>query len=152
MVSLFNVRVYGILIENGKILVSDEIHSGRLITKFPGGGLQFGEGTIDCLKREFREELDISIEIESHFYTVDFFQPSAFDPTQQIVSIYYKIVSNEAVLINTEENKIIPQNLQQSNQWFRWLKIRDLNEDEFTFPIDKQVSKLIFDLFQNRNN
>jgi len=152
MVSLFNVRVYGILIENGKILVSDEIHSGRLITKFPGGGLQFGEGTIDCLKREFREELDISIEIESHFYTVDFFQPSAFDPTQQIVSIYYKIVSNETVLINTEENKIIPQNLQQSNQWFRWLKIRDLNEDEFTFPIDKQVSKLIFDLFQNRNN
>jgi 8-oxo-dGTP diphosphatase len=68
-----NVRVYGILIHENKLLVSDEYIKGMKITKLPGGGLEFGEGTHDCLKREFKEELDLDVEIESHFYTTDFF-------------------------------------------------------------------------------
>ena len=53
----FNLRVYGILInEQNQLLVSDEYIRGMKITKFPGGGLEFGEGTRDCLKREFLEE------------------------------------------------------------------------------------------------
>jgi hypothetical protein len=32
---IFNVRVYGILIEDEAVLVSDEIHFDRMITKFP---------------------------------------------------------------------------------------------------------------------
>ena len=53
----FIIRVYGIYIDPDKgILVSDELVNGKYITKFPGGGLEFGEGTIDCLKREMVEE------------------------------------------------------------------------------------------------
>ena len=49
---MFNLRVYGILLgENKKVLVSDEFIRGNYYTKFPGGGLEFGEGTRDCLKR-----------------------------------------------------------------------------------------------------
>jgi 8-oxo-dGTP pyrophosphatase MutT (NUDIX family) len=59
---MFNIRVYGILVnEEKKVLVSDELIRGSYITKFPGGGLEFGEGTRDCLQREFMEEMNIFI-------------------------------------------------------------------------------------------
>jgi len=63
----FNVRVYGILInEKKQVLVSDEFIRGNYYTKFPGGGLEFGEGTRDCLKREFKEEMDLDVEVTDH--------------------------------------------------------------------------------------
>ena len=86
----FNIRVYGILINDKKqVLVADEYVRGGLYTKFPGGGLEFGEGTRDCLKRELKEELGIEAAIGDHVYTTDYFQMSAFRPDDQIISIYY---------------------------------------------------------------
>ena len=87
---MFNLRVYGIYInEQHQILVSDEYIRGQYFTKFPGGGVELGEGTRDCLKREFREEMNLKIEVEEHIYTTDFFQPSVFKNGDQIISIYY---------------------------------------------------------------
>src|SRR6218665_3039742 len=87
---VFNIRVYGILInEQRQVLVSDEYIRGGYYTKFPGGGLEFGEGTRDCLKREFKEEMDLEVEIGDHIYTTDFYQMSAFNPAHQIIAIYY---------------------------------------------------------------
>ncbi len=64
----FNIRVYGLLFnDQGDILVSDEERFGNRFTKFPGGGLEFGEGLSDCLKREFIEELNQNIEVINHF-------------------------------------------------------------------------------------
>ena len=87
--ALFNVRVYGILIDDqNRLLVSDEFIRGNYITKLPGGGLEIGEGTRDCLVREFMEEASLVINVGNHFYTTDFFQISAFNHTDQIISIY----------------------------------------------------------------
>ncbi|MBK9515443.1 MAG: NUDIX domain-containing protein [Flavobacteriales bacterium] len=55
----FTIRVYGLLLHAGHVLVSDELIKGRRITKFPGGGLEYGEGLKDCLIREIREEIGI---------------------------------------------------------------------------------------------
>ena len=53
----FNVRVYGLLFnEDNHILISDEEEYGFQFSKFPGGGLEYGEGLIDALKRDFIEE------------------------------------------------------------------------------------------------
>ena len=140
---IFNVRIYGILIEKGHLLVSDEIHVGRMITKFPGGGLQFGEGTVDGLKREFMEELNLEVKILNHFYTADFFQPSAFDATQQVIGIYYLIESKLAGTITVEENKFTFANENNGAQSFRWVDLNKLFPDEFTFPIDQNVAKML---------
>ena len=60
----FNIRVYGLLInEQKQVLVSDELIRGSYITKFPGGGLEFGEGTRNCLQREFMLKL-VTISIQ----------------------------------------------------------------------------------------
>ena len=92
MLKKFNIRVYGLLIENGKLFVADEIVlGGRRVTKFPGGGLELGEGTVQCVEREFLEETGFSVKVTEHFYTTDFFQQSAFNPDDQIISIYYKV-------------------------------------------------------------
>ena len=147
MLPIFNVRIYGILIENDAVLVSDEIHHGQHITKFPGGGLQFGEGTIECVKREFKEELDLDIEIIRHFYTVDFFQLSAFDNKQQVIGIYYLVSNNTTHTINIVEERFKFKNNDHGQQVFRWIKMENLSSEKFTFPIDKHVANMIKENF-----
>src|SRR4026208_1617416 len=95
---MFNIRVYGILINSEKqVLVSDEFIRGNYYTKFPGGGLELGEGTRDCLKREFIEEMNLDVEVGDHLYTTDYYQQSAFNPAHQIISIYYFVKALEPI-------------------------------------------------------
>ena len=98
--TMFTIRVYGILInENKQVLVSDEFIRGNYYTKFPGGGLELGEGTRDCLKREFKEEMNLDVQVEDHIYTTDYFQMSAFNPDDQIISIYYFVKRLKPLLL-----------------------------------------------------
>ncbi|MEO6904562.1 MAG: NUDIX domain-containing protein [Bacteroidia bacterium] len=140
----FNVRVYGILINDQKqVLVSDELIKKQNITKFPGGGLEFGEGTIDCLKREFMEELNLKIEVITHFYTTDFFQRSAFHPDHQIISIYYLVKSDQIGTIKTMKNAFDFIQWSNDEQLVRWINLDSITENEFTLPIDKIVAAML---------
>ena len=138
-----NVRVYGILIEDGNVLVSDEYIKGNNITKFPGGGLEYGEGIKECLMREFKEELNLNIEIISHFYTTDFFVNSAFSNQSQIISIYY-LVKPLSKLDFTISTKIFDfKEVKEGAQSMRWIDINKISENDFTFIIDKNVADLL---------
>jgi ADP-ribose pyrophosphatase YjhB (NUDIX family) len=143
----FNIRVYGILIDEGNILVTDEFRLGIFMTKFPGGGLTYGEGLKDCLKREFMEELNLEIEIVSHYYTTDFFVASDLLPVEsQLINIYYLVEAKKPFPFMTTTKKFDFPEMVDGAQCFRWISIRDLNENVFTFPIDKfLVYKLIKD-------
>lgn len=141
--SIFNIRVYALLInERNEVLITDEFRFGKEMTKFPGGGLNWGEGTIDCLKRECREEMGCDIEVLKHFYTTDFFQPAAFYENQQLISIYY-IVKNTTPLSVSISNKKNDFEKKEGAQSFRWISVSELSIEEFTFPIDKKVSLLL---------
>ena len=96
---MFTIRVYGILINEAKqVLVSDEYIRGGYYTKFPGGGLELGEGTRDCLQREFIEEMNLKVAVGDHIYTTDIYQRSAFNNAHQIVAIYYLVQALEPIL------------------------------------------------------
>ena len=136
---MFNIRVYGILVNNNKILLVEENVRDNRILKFPGGGLEIGEGTIDCLRREFREELGMEIKNIKHFYTTDFFVQSFLDPTQQVVSIYY--------LCEMDEQEI--DYMLDITMEFKWVEIQDVNEEMFLLPIDKVVA---IKIMQELNN
>lgn len=140
---VFNVRVYGLLLYEGRVLVSDELIKGRQITKFPGGGLEFGEGTIECVIREFKEELNLKIEVVDHFYTTDFFVASAFNPNNQVISIYYHVRALEPIKAKISESEFDFDELKEGAQSFRWLRVDELHENNFTFAIDKKVSSLL---------
>jgi len=135
----FNIRIYGLFTVDGSILVTDEFRLGIFMTKFPGGALEFGEGTIDCLKREFREELNTEIRDTAHFYTTDFYQPTTLLPgDMQLFNVYYNVTIDRPFHFKTTEVKNdIPAI--DGAQSFRWLKIAGLKEEDFTFPIDKFI-------------
>jgi 8-oxo-dGTP diphosphatase len=139
----FNVRVYGILIENNNLLVSDEYLHGKEITKFPGGGLEYGEGTLDCLLREFKEEMDLAVEIIGHFYTTDFFVNSAFSQKSQVISIYYHVRALESFKFPTTHRKFDFVEKKEGAQSLRWVSLSQLSENDFTFVIDKKVTILL---------
>lgn len=139
--SYFNVRVYGLLInDQNEILISDEQQEGRYFSKFPGGGLEFGEGLIDALKREFIEECATEIEVLNHFYTTDFYEKSSFNDSQ-ILSIYYFVKAIGALNL---EFKTKPFDFQEGfAQSFRWVKLDALTEDDVTFKTDKTVVRML---------
>lgn len=146
---LFNVRVYGILLDEQKrILVSDEFIRGNYITKFPGGGLEFGEGTRDCLKREFMEETGLEVLVGDHLYTTDFFQISAFNNKDQIISIYYFVDPISPITLATKETPFdfSPEQTANPNgesEVFRWIAWEQLDANALTLPIDKVVAQLL---------
>ena len=139
----FNVRVYGALIHEGHLLVSDEDIDGWKITKLPGGGLEFGEGTRQCLRREFMEEANLEIEIGEHLYTTDFFQPSAFNAKIQVLSIYYYVKSKELDKLKLASRPFQFDHNHQNAQAFRLISLEKLSEQDFSLPIDKQVARML---------
>jgi 8-oxo-dGTP diphosphatase len=153
MKSMFNIRVYGILInEKQQVLVSDEFIRGVYITKFPGGGLEFGEGTRECLAREFMEEMHLKIKVTDHIYTTDFYQQSAFNAAHQIISIYYFAEALEPIAapLRSKPFDFDAQQLKMydetgETETFRFIDWEDFSEEIVSLPIDKIVAKLIKD-------
>lgn len=149
--SIFTIRVYGLLVnEKKQVLVSDEYIRGNYYTKFPGGGLEFGEGTRDCLKREFKEEMDLEVEVGEHLYTTDFYQMSAFNPSHQIVSIYYQVKALEEIKVplrdkvfDFDERQLAVYSEKGETETFRLVEWDDFSADSVTLPIDKVVAALI---------
>lgn len=138
----FIVRVYGIVLnEQNEVLLTDEFQSGMKMTKFPGGGLQYGEGTTECLQREFREECN-GQELKNirHFYTTDFFQEALFFENHQLISIYYLADLQAPLRFTVSQKPFDFKKIENGNQSFRWVKLKDLKTDDLSFPIDKFVA------------
>ncbi len=136
------IRVYGLLInEKAEVLLSDEFRFNTLMTKFPGGGMEFGEGPEECLLRESIEEFGQSVKIISHFYTTGFFQKAMFYDNHQLISIYYKIRTAGEITFPVSDKPFDFSQEKEGAQSFRWKKIDELKEDHLSFPIDKYVAK-----------
>ena len=148
---MFTIRVYGILInEKKQVLLSDEFIRGEYYTKFPGGGLELGEGTRDCLKREFKEEMNLEVQIEDHIYTTDYFQMSAFNPNDQIISIYYFVKALEPITapLRSKEFDFDKEQMdiyKEKNEieTFRFDDWNNFSAGSVTLPIDKIVAALL---------
>jgi 8-oxo-dGTP diphosphatase len=137
----FTIRVYGLILnERKEILITDEFQLDTKMTKFPGGGLEFGEGTINCLQREFIEEcMGQKITNIHHFYTTDFFQKALFYTNHQLISIYYLAELESPIKFNISINPFDFEKIENGNQSFRWVDLSSLNTNNLTFPIDRIV-------------
>ena len=128
MIDKINIRVYALCIKDNKILALHEEYAGDFLIKLPGGGLEFGESTIECLKREFQEELNVDIHVTEHFYTQDDFLVSRFRDNEQLITIYYL-----AEILNEEDLLILDPCIEKT-EWFALD-----GENPFQLPIDKRV-------------
>ncbi|MFT4094386.1 MAG: NUDIX hydrolase [Niabella sp.] len=144
MITSINLRVYGVLVNDKKqVLVSDEriYHNNLEVTKFPGGGLEPGEGTIDCIIRECREEIGIDVDVTDHLYTTDFFQRSAFNDAHQLISVYYLIAPREPLHIHVNNGAAVyPTNV---SEIFRFIDWNYFSEEVMTLPIDKIAARML---------
>ena len=140
----FTIRVYALIVNDQKeVLVTDEFQLDMKMTKFPGGGMNFGEGTIDCLRRELLEECEQEIEGIEHFYTTDFYQKALFWEDHQLISIYYLARIKEPIKLSISGVPFDFPEMKNGHQSFRWISAEKLIPDEFTFPIDKHVAHLL---------
>ena len=139
--NIFNVRVYALIIKGDSILISKELIRGKEVLKFPGGGLEYGEGLIEGLQRESMEEMNQTLKNINHFYTTDFFQKCQFDEKNQLISIYYS-AELSSKLYNKLKKPVKDQPV------FIWRKINEFKDEELELPIDKHVFK-IFKKSQN---
>lgn len=137
MIDKINVRVYACAVKDDKVLTLFEEYAGEQLVKFPGGGLEFGEGLIDCLHREFDEELNVKIEVLEHLYTQEDFLVSKFRDNEQLLTIYY------LVKILKEEDFLIMDPCIEKTEWI------DINskENPFKLPIDKIVFEKLKEKF-----
>jgi 8-oxo-dGTP pyrophosphatase MutT (NUDIX family) len=150
-----NLRVYGIFLNDTKdLLVSDEYIRGAYFTKFPGGGLEYGEGTRDCLRREFMEEMNLKVEVGEHLYTTDYFQLSGFHADHQIISIYYFVKPLEEISVplrdrpfHFDEAQMEIYNVHEEIETFRFIPWNSVSEDCVSLPIDKRVVRLLKERF-----
>lgn len=127
MIDKINVRVYATAVKDRKVLVLYEEYAGEHLMKLPGGGLEFGEGLLDCLKREFEEELNVRINIKSHLYTQEEFLVSRFRENEQLLTVYYEVEIED-------ENEFLI--LDPCIEKTEWIPI-DISENPFQLPIDR---------------
>jgi 8-oxo-dGTP diphosphatase len=148
---MFSIRVYGILINEARqVLVSDEYIRGNYFTKFPGGGLEIGEGTRDCLEREFFEEMNLKVKVGSHIYTTDIYQQSAFNPAHQIISIYYFAHALEKITVplrekpfDFDEGQLTVYKEKKQIETFRFIDWNNFSADTVTLPLDKIAAGIV---------
>jgi 8-oxo-dGTP diphosphatase len=129
--------------ELNQVLLVHERMPTMEFTKFPGGGLEFGEGTKDCLIREFKEETGLDVEVIKHLYTTDFFQQSAFRKSDQLIAVYYLLKPLSDCSQLPQDEIIIDIDGRKEYLRFFWVDFKDLSPDLVTFPIDKLlISKI----------
>jgi 8-oxo-dGTP pyrophosphatase MutT (NUDIX family) len=139
----FNVRVYFFLMAGGapgalfgdRVLLSDEIIAGRRYTKWPGGGLEFGEGPEDCARREAVEELGQPINLGPLVHATGEFVRSAWRPDEQVLCHYYlaRLEAEAAFRIAAAPFEFEAGAVQS----FRWVDLDDLDEGDLSFATDR---------------
>ncbi len=146
-VTRFNIRVYILLLDerNNSVLLSDEIVDSEYITKFPGGGLEKGEGILDCLHREAMEELGQDVELIRQFHTSETFQASRYSPEDQIICVYYtcRLPCNSEgrrlPAFRVANRKFDFVEIRDRAESFRWQALSDLQVDDLSLPLDRQI-------------
>jgi 8-oxo-dGTP pyrophosphatase MutT (NUDIX family) len=140
---LFNIRVYALIVQRDSLLITEEKHGHLFLTKFPGGGLQFGESIPDALKRELIEELNVEVSDTKLFHVTESFVTSFLNKNQQVVGVYY-LVNLKEELTNQylEDNKL---ELENGFVEFKWKSFDELHPEKFSSMIDQEVFKKLMD-------
>lgn len=132
MIDKINVRVYATIVKDRKVMALREEYVGEQLLKFPGGGLELGEGVLECLQRELEEELNLKTTNIVHLYTQEDFIASKFRDHEQLLSIYYQV---EMV----DENNLLI--MDPCIEKIEWISLDD--ENPFPLPVDQTAFEVL---------
>ena len=141
----FVIRVYGFIInDDNEILIADEFHYDTFMRKFPGGGLEHGEGIVACLRRELKEELGFDLAVMDQVYITPSFVTSAFNKSAQVIGVYYRVIPIVEMLPLYRENRLPPTENGMEN--FKWISIDALSKSDFTFTTDQDAFEYLLSI------
>lgn len=86
----FSCRIYGVLREGGRVLLTRSRYKDTTFVNFPGGAVEIGEAPAEALRREFREETGLEIDARRVLYASEAAHLSTAAPIQ-IVSLYWLV-------------------------------------------------------------
>ena len=116
----------------------------------PKGEFDEKEEPFIAAKREFKEEMDLVVEVGAHLYTTDFFQMSAFNSSHQIISIYYAAKALEPIKaplrtkpFDFDEREMEMYRQTKETETFRFIDWNLFSSETVTLPIDKVVADLV---------
>jgi len=136
---IFRPSVYGILIEDGKILLSKQWDG----YDFPGGGMEIGETIDETLEREFWEETGVkvkrgrSVVCESSFFTPTFIKGEYWNC--QLMYFLCEKIGGELSKANLDEFEKIYAGLPE------WVDLENIDKIKFYNDVDnlKVISEAI---------
>jgi len=94
MLEKVEIRVAGILIHKGKILLAEHEKAGEKYWVIPGGRLKFGETLKKALLREMKEETGLDVEIGKRMLVNDFIEKGE---KRQVLNIYFEVTPKEGL-------------------------------------------------------
>jgi len=112
-----------IILKDGKVLIAQREKGSHMELKweFPGGKLEAGENPEQCIVREIREELDMSIEVIDIYKVVQF----KYEEKDILLLAYHcRLLEGEGKTLECND--------------FRWVGKEELNDYEFV-PADVAV-------------
>lgn len=127
--SKFRPSVYGVIIRNGKVLLSKQWDG----YDFPGGGMDLGETIEQALAREVREETGLRVRVgtliavENSFFTFD----DRRTYTQSILMYYTCRVVGGAL-----STKFFDSHEKSYASMAEWIDVRTIKKLKFYNPID----------------
>jgi 8-oxo-dGTP pyrophosphatase MutT (NUDIX family) len=86
----FSCRIYGVLREEDKVLLTRSKYGAKEFVNFPGGGVEIGEAPMAALLREFIEETGLGVRPSRTLYSSEGAHLSTQAPIQ-IVSSYWLV-------------------------------------------------------------
>jgi ADP-ribose pyrophosphatase YjhB (NUDIX family) len=98
------VRVAGIIVDDERLLLISHKKGPDIYWLLPGGGVDFGESLEEALIREFKEELNITIDVHSLAFICD-----SIDPTgeRHIINIFFHCSYNRGDYSIGKEERLL---------------------------------------------
>jgi len=90
-VKKFRIALYGVLVEDNRVLLANTLVPSGSITNFPGGGLELGEAPLEAIPREFQEETGLIVGVKELLFCSQLFQQNPEYPTEQLMHIFYRV-------------------------------------------------------------
>ncbi len=123
---IFRPSVYGVLIEDGKVLLSKQWDG----YDFPGGGAKVQETLEETLKREFKEETGLKIEVGKIVYCDTFFFHPAHSKKHKNeywnAPVFYFLVKKVGGKISVDNFSEEEKDYKDSAEWVEIEKVKDL--------------------------
>lgn len=100
------IRVAGLLVHEGRILMVEQGHEEERYWLLPGGGVKFGETLADALRREFDEEIALRVGVNKLLAIVESISP---DPSyaKHVVHLVFEVSAPQEVVPEPQDVKVL---------------------------------------------